>query len=101
MGVHPAFVRPLPGTPVRFLGPAVPGSNGALVATDEAAVFGAIADEMAAATGGRTIGHLLKPASPESLRYATRLQARGTSRRSVTASSNSTSTGRGTPSPPT
>jgi CelD/BcsL family acetyltransferase involved in cellulose biosynthesis len=77
VGVHPAFVRPLPGTPLRFLGPAMPGSNGALVATDEAAVFAAIADEMAAATGGRTIGHLLKPASSVSLRYTTRLQARG------------------------
>ncbi|WP_324759906.1 GNAT family N-acetyltransferase [Haloarcula sp. GH36] len=77
VGVHPSFVRSLPGTPVRFLGPAMPGSNGALIATDEAAVFDAIADGMAAGTGGRTIGHLLKPASPRSLRYATRLQARG------------------------
>jgi hypothetical protein len=76
VGVHPAFVRSLPGTPFRFLGPAKPGTNGALIATDEAAVFDAIADEMAALTSGRTIGHLLRPASAASLRYGTRLRDR-------------------------
>ncbi|MBX0322108.1 GNAT family N-acetyltransferase [Halomicroarcula sp. F13] len=77
VGVHPAFVRSLPGTPFRFLGPAKPGCNGAMIATDEAAVFDAITDEMAALTGGRTIGHLLRPAGGDSLRYATRLRDRG------------------------
>jgi len=76
VGVHPAFVRPLPGTLFRFLGPARPGTNGALIATDEAAVFDAIADEMAALTSGRTIGHLLRPAGDRSLRYGTRLRER-------------------------
>lgn len=76
VGVHPAFVRPLPGTPFRFLGPARPGTNGALIATDEAAVFDAITDEMADLSSGRTIGHLLRPGSSRSLRYATRLRNR-------------------------
>ena len=76
VGVHPAFVRPLPGTPFRFLGPAKPGTNGAMVATDEAAVFDAIADQMAALTSGRTIGHLLRPGSARSTRYTTRLRDR-------------------------
>jgi len=77
VGVHPAFVRSLPGTPFRFLGPAKPGTNGALIATDEAAVFDAIADELSTLTSGRTIGHLLRPASSASLRYGTRLRERG------------------------
>ncbi|MBV0923949.1 GNAT family N-acetyltransferase [Halomicroarcula limicola] len=77
VGVHPLFVRSLPGTPFRFLGPARPGSNGAMIATDEAAVFGAIADAVEELTAGRTVGHLLKPASSRSLRYATRLRERG------------------------
>ncbi|WP_254273464.1 GNAT family N-acetyltransferase [Haloarcula marina] len=76
VGVHPTFVRPLPGTPFRFLGPAKPGTNGALIATDEDAVFAALADRMADLTGGRTIGHLLRPASGRSVRYATRLRDR-------------------------
>ncbi|MDS0284533.1 GNAT family N-acetyltransferase [Haloarcula onubensis] len=76
VGVHPSFVRPLPGTPFRFLGPPKPGTNGAMIATDEAAVFDAIADEMASLSSGRTIGHLFRPASERSLRYATRLRER-------------------------
>jgi len=76
VGVHPTVVRPLPGTPFRFLGPPKPGTNGAMIANDEAAVFDAIADEMASLTGGRTIGHLFRPASERSLRYATRLRER-------------------------
>lgn len=76
VGVHPAVVRPLPGTPFRFLGPPKPGTNGAMIATDEAAVFDAIADEMDSLTGGRTIGHLFRPASERSLRYVTRLRER-------------------------
>lgn len=74
VGVHPTFVRSLPGTPFRFLGPSKPGTNGVLIATDESAVFDAIAEEMSTLTGGRTVGHLLRPASAESLRYGTRLR---------------------------
>jgi len=77
VGVHPTFVRPVPGTPLRFLGPARPGTNGALIGTDESAVFAAIAEEMAALTGVRTLGHLLRPASDDAVRYAARLRERG------------------------
>ncbi|WP_262178036.1 GNAT family N-acetyltransferase [Haloarcula laminariae] len=77
VGVHPAFLRPLPGTPFRFLGPAKPGTNGAMVATDEAAVFEAMVGELASLTGGRTIGHVLRPAGDRSVRYAARLRERG------------------------
>jgi CelD/BcsL family acetyltransferase involved in cellulose biosynthesis len=76
VGVHPTFVRPLPGTPLRFLGPPKPGTNGVMIANDEGAVFDAIADGMASLTGGRTIGHLLRPASERALRYTTRLRDR-------------------------
>ena len=47
------------------------------LAAHEAAVFDAIADRMASLTSGRTIGHLFRPASGQSLRYATRLRERG------------------------
>ncbi|MFC7068760.1 GNAT family N-acetyltransferase [Halobaculum lipolyticum] len=76
VGVHPTFVRPLPGTPFRFLGPPKPGTNGVMIATDEAAVFAAITDRMADLTSGRTIGHLIRPATDPAVRYATRLRAR-------------------------
>lgn len=76
VGVHPAFLRSVPGTPFRFLGPARPGTNGAMIATDEAAVFAAILERMEALSGGRTVGHLFRPASDASLRYTTRLRER-------------------------
>ena len=40
-------------------------------------VHRSIADEMSVQTTGRTIGHLLRPASGRSLRYGTRLRDRG------------------------
>ncbi|MFC7096407.1 GNAT family N-acetyltransferase [Halobaculum marinum] len=76
VGVHPTFVRPLSGTPFRFLGPPKPGTNSVMVATDEAAVFAAITDRMADLTSGRTIGHLIRPATEPAVRYASRLRAR-------------------------
>lgn len=77
VGVHAAFARPVPGTPLRFLGPAHPGYNGPLIATDERAVLGTMLEEIESLCGGRTVGHLFKPAANRSLRYGTALQERG------------------------
>lgn len=77
VGVHPTFERDFPGTPFRFLGPTRPGSNGVMVSTQEAAVLDAILDAVEELTSGRTVGHLLKPGSSASLRYANRFSARG------------------------
>jgi predicted N-acyltransferase len=77
VGVHPTFTRPVGGTPFSFLGPAQPGYNGPLVATDEAEVLGAMLDAIENRCGGRTIGHMFKPAAGRSLRYANALRDRG------------------------
>lgn len=76
VGVHPLVERPLPGTPLRFLGPPRPEYNGAMVATDEGAVLDALLDVVERVRSRRTVGHLLKPASSASLRYASDLRDR-------------------------
>jgi len=77
VGVHPTFERSLSPVGLRFLGPARPGTNGAMIATAEDEVLDALLDGVADLTGGRTVGHLLKPGTGASLRYAQRLRQRG------------------------
>jgi len=77
VGVHPAFERSLSLPGLRFLGPSRPGTNGAMAATAEDDVLDALLDATADLTTGRTVGHLLKPGTGASLRYATRLRERG------------------------
>ncbi|ELZ24215.1 hypothetical protein C475_13237 [Halosimplex carlsbadense 2-9-1] len=77
VGAHPAFERSLSMPGLRFLGPARPGTNGAMIATAEDDVLDALLDGVADLTSGRTVGHLLKPGNGASLRYAQRLRERG------------------------